>query len=100
MLRGILLMCAGVSLFPFMNAAVKLLAQDYPIAEIVWARFTGHLIGVTHVLLGSARLGSARLGRQGANRSAPLPSTVIDTIRVQTVAPRHPDRPPHLHHSE
>jgi drug/metabolite transporter (DMT)-like permease len=37
-------MCAGVSLFPFMNATVKLLAAHYPVAEIVWARFTGHLI--------------------------------------------------------
>jgi drug/metabolite transporter (DMT)-like permease len=37
-------MCAGTSLFPFMNAAVKLLAPHYPVAEIVWARFTGHLI--------------------------------------------------------
>ncbi len=43
-LRGIVLMCAGVSLFPFMNAAVKFLALHYPVAQIVWARFTGHLI--------------------------------------------------------
>ena len=37
-------MCAGSSVFPFMNAAVKLLGARYPVAEIVWARFTGHLI--------------------------------------------------------
>src|SRR5215469_15382677 len=37
-------MCAGVSMFPFMNAAVKLLGANYPVAQIVWARFTGHLI--------------------------------------------------------
>jgi hypothetical protein len=43
-LRGILLMCAGASVFPFMNAAVKLLGARYPVTEIVWARFTGHLI--------------------------------------------------------
>ena len=43
-LRGILLMCAGVSMFPFMNAAVKLLGTHYPVAQIVWARFTGHLV--------------------------------------------------------
>ena len=29
-LRGILLMCAGVSVFPFMNVAVKLLAVRLP----------------------------------------------------------------------
>ena len=51
MLRGILLICAGVSLFPFMNAAVKLLAAHYPVAQIVWARFTGHLIIMLIVFL-------------------------------------------------
>ena len=37
-------MCAGVSLFPFMNATIKYLAGHYPVPQIVWARFTGHLI--------------------------------------------------------
>jgi drug/metabolite transporter (DMT)-like permease len=44
-------MCAGVSTFPFMNAAVKLLAVDYPAAQITWARFTGHLIVMLAVFL-------------------------------------------------
>jgi drug/metabolite transporter (DMT)-like permease len=43
-LRGILLMCLGVCMFPFLNTAAKLLTADYPINEIVWARFTGHLV--------------------------------------------------------
>jgi drug/metabolite transporter (DMT)-like permease len=50
-LRGIALMCAGVSTFPFMNAAVKLLAPNYPAAQITWARFTGHLIVMLLVFL-------------------------------------------------
>jgi drug/metabolite transporter (DMT)-like permease len=50
-LRGILLMCAGVSAFPFMNAAVKLLALHYPATQITWARFTGHLIVMLAVFL-------------------------------------------------
>src|SRR6267154_796327 len=50
-LRGILLMCAGVAMFPFMNAAVKLLGAHYPVAQIVWARFTGHLIVMLLVFL-------------------------------------------------
>ena len=50
-LRGILLMCAGVSTFPFMNAAVKLLTAHYPSAQITWARFTGHLIFMLAVFL-------------------------------------------------
>ena len=50
-LRGILLMCAGVSMFPFMNAAVKLLGANYPVTQIVWARFTGHLLVMLLVFL-------------------------------------------------
>ena len=50
-LRGILLMCAGVSSFPFMNAAVKLLTAHYPATQITWARFTGHLIVMLIVFL-------------------------------------------------
>jgi drug/metabolite transporter (DMT)-like permease len=52
-LRGILLMCAGTSLFPFMNASVKLLSAHYPITQIVWARFTGHLLIMLIVFLPS-----------------------------------------------
>jgi drug/metabolite transporter (DMT)-like permease len=44
-------MCAGVSVFPLMNVAVKLLAVHYPAAQITWARFTGHLIVMLIVLL-------------------------------------------------
>ena len=50
-LRGILLMCAGVCTFPFMNAAVKWLAPHYPAMQITWARFTGHLIVMLIVFL-------------------------------------------------
>lgn len=50
-LRGILLICAGTTFFPFMNASVKLLATHYPTAQIVWARFTGHLIVMLIVFL-------------------------------------------------
>lgn len=51
MLRGIVLMCLGVAMFPFMNAAVKLLTAHYPVMQIVWARFTGHLIVMLAVFL-------------------------------------------------
>ena len=50
-LRAIAFMCAGVSTFPFMNAAVKLLSPHYPAAQITWARFTGHLIVMLLVFL-------------------------------------------------
>ena len=44
-------MCAGVSLFPLMNASVKLLTARYPVIEITWARFTGHLVVMLIVFL-------------------------------------------------
>ena len=45
-LRGILLMCLGVCMFPFLNTSAKLLTAHYPITEIIWARFAGHLLCV------------------------------------------------------
>lgn len=56
-LRGILLMCAGVSLFPFLNTGVKLLDAGYPVIEITWARFTGHLVVMLAVFLPREGLG-------------------------------------------
>ena len=50
-LRGIILMCLGVSVFPLINAAAKLLTAHYPVMQIVWARFTGHLIIMLVVFL-------------------------------------------------
>ena len=64
-LRGILLMCAGVSMFPFMNAAVKLLAAHYPATQITWARFTGHLIFMLVVFLPQHRWTLLRTRRPG-----------------------------------
>lgn len=62
-MRGILLMCAGVSTFPFMNAAVKLLAANYPAAQITWARFTGHLLVMLVVFLPQYRWSVIRTRR-------------------------------------
>jgi drug/metabolite transporter (DMT)-like permease len=52
-LRAILLMCLGVSMFPFLNTCAKLLTAHYPVSEIVWARFAGHLMVMLAVLLPS-----------------------------------------------
>lgn len=49
--RGILLMCLGVGMFPFLNTCTKLLTADYPVLEIVWARFAGHLLIVAIAFL-------------------------------------------------
>lgn len=41
---GILLMVVAVSLFPLMNVAVKWLSSDYPVNQLVWARYAGHFV--------------------------------------------------------
>jgi drug/metabolite transporter (DMT)-like permease len=50
-LRALLLMCVGVSMFPFLNTCLKLLTPHYSVIEIVWARFTGHFLTMIAVFL-------------------------------------------------
>ncbi len=87
-LRGILLMCAGVSLFPFMNTAVKLLDAGYPVAEIVWARFTGHLLFMLVVFLpqhGWSLLHTRRPAVQIARSLLMLVSNLVFVIAIAVV---------------
>ena len=42
-------MCLAVLMMPVMNAVAKSLTVDYPIAQVVWARFTGHFVCMTLV---------------------------------------------------
>jgi drug/metabolite transporter (DMT)-like permease len=87
-LRGILLMCAGTSLFPFMNAAVKLLAADYPVAQIVWARFTGHLVVMLIVFLPHYRWTLLRTRRpvvQFARSALMLASNLVFVVAIARV---------------
>ena len=85
-LRGILLMCAGVAMFPFMNAAVKLLGAHYPVAQIVWARFTGHLVIMLLVFL--PRYGRRLLAtrRPGVQIGRSLLMLVSNTVFVVAIA--------------
>lgn len=43
-LKGILFMGLAVAMFPFLNAAVKLLSTDYHTVMLVWSRYAGHLV--------------------------------------------------------
>jgi drug/metabolite transporter (DMT)-like permease len=84
-LRGILLMCAGVSTFPFMNAAVKLLADNYPAMQITWARFTGHLLVMLVVFLPQYRWALFRTRRplaQIGRSLAMLASNLVFVIAI------------------
>jgi drug/metabolite transporter (DMT)-like permease len=87
-LSGILLMCAGVSTFPFMNAAVKLLSPHYPAAQITWARFTGHLIFMLLVFLPTHRwalLRSRRPWLQIARSMLMLISNLVFVMAIGSV---------------
>ncbi|HYM29788.1 MAG TPA: DMT family transporter [Candidatus Cybelea sp.] len=60
-------MCLAVSLFPFMNAGVKYLTPHYSMAEIVWARYLGHLVYMVVVFMprrGWRLFATRRLGTQ------------------------------------
>src|SRR5438067_4664940 len=86
--RGIRLMCAGVSMFPFMNAAVKLLGPHYPVAQIVWARFTGHLIVMLIVFLpryGRRLLATRRPGVQIGRSLLMLVSNMLFVVAIARV---------------
>jgi drug/metabolite transporter (DMT)-like permease len=87
-LRGILLMCGGVAMFPFMNAAVKLLGPHYPVTQIVWARFTGHLIVMLLVFLpryGRRLLATRRPGVQIARSLLMLVSNLMFVVAIARV---------------
>jgi drug/metabolite transporter (DMT)-like permease len=86
--RGILLMCAGVSMFPFLNTAVKLLGAHYPVSQIVWARFTGHLIVMLLVFLpqyGRRLFAPRRPGVQIARSLLMLGSNGLFVIAISRV---------------
>lgn len=43
-LKGAGLMCSAMLIIPFMNATAKWLGGQFPIVEVVWARYAGHLL--------------------------------------------------------
>ena len=70
-------MCAAALVLPFMNASVKYLTARYPVPEIVWARYAGHLLYC--LVLFTPRRGlrlfqTRRPRRISAKSPRPLPS--------------------------
>ena len=56
-------MIAGVSLFPVMNSLAKSLTVDFPLWQVTWARFTGHLLIITLVFWPRRGIGLFRTRR-------------------------------------
>jgi len=61
-LTGILLLVAGCQIVPLMDAFAKLLADDYPVLQVVWARFFFHFLFIMPVVLW--RYGAGGMFRQ------------------------------------
>src|SRR5439155_24564442 len=80
--RGIVFMLIAVSMFPVINASAKFLSTTggYPISQIVWARFLGHLVFVVlafYPRLGASLFATARPLMQIARSMLLLVSTVM-----------------------
>jgi drug/metabolite transporter (DMT)-like permease len=61
--RGILFMCLAILLMPVMNTIAKILTVDYPLTQVVWARFTGHFVCMTLLFWPGRGLKLFRSGR-------------------------------------
>ena len=76
--RGILYMCLAVGLFPFLNAAVKLLGETYAVQQILWVRYLGHFFLMLIIFLpfhGRALFSTQNLGAQSLRSLLLLGST-------------------------
>ncbi len=82
-------MCLAVLLMPVMNATAKALTVDYPLVQVVWARFAGHFICMT-VLFWPGRgwrlFASARPGLQFARGAIMFASNGCYIAALSTVA--------------
>ena len=64
-LTGIGLMLIGVSLFPLMNTFAKSVSYDFPLWQVTWARFTGHLLLTSMVFIPQFGLAVFKTQRPG-----------------------------------
>lgn len=66
-LTAILFMAVAINLLPFMNVAAKYLGDDYPVTQILWARYAGHLVFMALMFLPRHGLGVFRASRPGVH---------------------------------
>jgi drug/metabolite transporter (DMT)-like permease len=66
-LRAILFMALAINLFPFMNVSVAYLSQEYPTTQILWARYTGHLLFMILMFMPRRGLSLFRASRPGVH---------------------------------
>ena len=71
-------MCLAVGLFPFLNAAVKVLGAEYPMPQVIWLRYMGHFALMLVIFLpfhGRALFRTKNLGAQAVRSLLLLGST-------------------------
>ena len=86
---GIFYMCIAVLMMPVMNATAKSLTVDYPLMQVVWARFTGHLVFMTLIfwpVRGWRLFRSAKLSVQLARSGIMFLSNSVYIAALSTVA--------------
>ena len=77
---GILLMLLAMIIIPIMDGLAKVLTADYPIAEVVWARYFFHLLYLLPVVIiryGPSALLPRHMGLQIIRGGLLLSSTVF-----------------------
>jgi drug/metabolite transporter (DMT)-like permease len=88
-LRAAFYMCVAVSLFPILNASVKYLGRTYPMPEIFWARYAGHVAFCLAALLpryGGALFRTARPGVHAWRSILLFGASAFYFVGLQTVA--------------
>ncbi len=64
-LRGIVFMLLAVTLFSCLNASVKFLSESYSTTQVLWLRYTGHIVYAFVLLTPRRALGAVRSNRPG-----------------------------------
>ena len=97
---GIAYMLLGIVLLPVMNAVAKSLTADYPLTQVVWARFLGHLVWMSLLFgpfLGAALL-RARRPREMIGRSFVFLRLQLRVHRGTALHPARHRLRHHVHH--
>lgn len=78
--RAVLYMIVAMTLIPLLNASAKFLTTDYPIVQIVWARYAGHFVYMVLAFAprrGASLLASSQPGMQLVRSTLLCISTAI-----------------------
>lgn len=66
-ITAFLFMGVAITVLPFMNVAAKFLSTDYPTTQILWARYTGHLVFMLLMFMPRHGLSLLRATRPGVH---------------------------------